>query len=134
MFIFQIIVKIRIHHQTRSGTLYKLIYRGIFYPAFFLCACERVHPITKMWTKRVKMNFLFKVSYLNSNFTLTLGYHNLALNPVQHAKSTAAFKNCQLKNRMFHDGGWLSSIIWPFIRVWFLLYFGCIWNLGYMIL
>ena len=41
MFIFQIIVKIRIHHQTRSGTLYKLIYRGIFYPAFFLCACER---------------------------------------------------------------------------------------------
>ena len=41
MFIFQIIVKIRIHHQTRSRTLYKLIYREIFYPAFFLCACER---------------------------------------------------------------------------------------------
>ena len=41
MFIFQITVKIRIHHQTRSRTLYKLIYRGIFYPAFFLCACER---------------------------------------------------------------------------------------------
>ena len=41
MFIFQIIVKIRIHHQTRSRTLYKLIYREIFYPAFFLSACER---------------------------------------------------------------------------------------------
>ena len=41
LFIFQIVVKIRIHHQTRSGILYKLIYRGIFYPAFFLCACER---------------------------------------------------------------------------------------------
>ena len=41
MFICQIIVKIRIHHQTRNRTLYKLIYRGIFYPAFFLCACER---------------------------------------------------------------------------------------------
>ena len=41
MFIFQIIVKIRIHHQTRSRTLYKLIYRGIFYHAFFLFACER---------------------------------------------------------------------------------------------
>ena len=40
MFICQIIVKIRIHHQTRNRTLYKLIYRGIFYPAFFLCACE----------------------------------------------------------------------------------------------
>ena len=38
---FQIIVKIRIHHQTRSRTLYKLIYWEIFYPAFFLCACER---------------------------------------------------------------------------------------------
>ena len=34
-------MKIRIHDQTRSRTLYKLIYRGIFYPAFFLCACER---------------------------------------------------------------------------------------------
>ena len=42
LFIFQIIVKIRIHHQTRSRTLYKLIYREIFYPAFFLCACERI--------------------------------------------------------------------------------------------
>ena len=41
MFIFQIIVKVRIHHQTRSRTLYKLIYREIFYPAFFLSACER---------------------------------------------------------------------------------------------
>ena len=40
LFVFQIIVKRRIHHQTRSTTLYKLIYRGI-YPAFFLCACER---------------------------------------------------------------------------------------------
>ena len=34
-------MKIRIHGQTGSRTLYKLIYRGIFYPAFFLCACER---------------------------------------------------------------------------------------------
>ena len=34
-------MKIRIHDQTRSRTLYKLIYRGIFYPAFFLYACER---------------------------------------------------------------------------------------------
>ena len=41
LFIFQITVKIRIHDQTRSRTLYKLIYRGIFYPAFFMCACER---------------------------------------------------------------------------------------------
>ena len=41
LFIFKIIVKIRIHHQTRSGTLYKLIYRGTFYPSFFLCTCER---------------------------------------------------------------------------------------------
>ena len=32
---------LRIHHQTRSRTLYKLIYGGIFYPAFFLCAYGR---------------------------------------------------------------------------------------------
>ena len=37
----QVPVKIRIHHHTRSRTLYKLIYREIFYPAFFPCACER---------------------------------------------------------------------------------------------
>ena len=41
-----------------------------YFSLFFL-----VHPITKMWTKRMKLNFLFKVSYLNSNFTLTKGYH-----------------------------------------------------------
>ena len=34
------IVKIRIHRHTRAKTLYKLIYRGIFYHAFFLFACE----------------------------------------------------------------------------------------------
>ena len=30
-------------------------------------------------TKRIKLNLLFKLSYLNSNFTLTLGYLNPAL-------------------------------------------------------
>ena len=53
----------------------------------------------------IKLNLSFKLSYLNSNFTLTLGYHYLALNPVQQAKNTAAFKNCQLKSKMFYDGG-----------------------------
>ena len=32
MFTFHIIVKIRINRHTRAKTLYKLIYRGIFYP------------------------------------------------------------------------------------------------------
>ena len=31
-------------------------------------------------TKRIKLNLLFELSYLNSNFELTLGYLNLALN------------------------------------------------------
>ena len=31
-------------------------------------------------TKRIKLNLLFKFSYLNSNFALTLGYLNPALN------------------------------------------------------
>ena len=30
--------------------------------------------------KRIKLNLHFKLSYLNSNFVLTLGYVNLALN------------------------------------------------------
>ena len=41
MFTFHIIVKIRINRHTRAKILYKLIYRGIFYHAFFLFACER---------------------------------------------------------------------------------------------
>ena len=31
-------------------------------------------------TKRIKLNLLYKLSYLNSNFALTLGYLNPALN------------------------------------------------------
>ena len=31
-------------------------------------------------TKRIKLNLLFKLSYLNSYFALTLGYLNPALN------------------------------------------------------
>ena len=34
----------------------------------------------KLLTKRIKLNMLFKLSYLNSNFELTLGYLNPALN------------------------------------------------------
>ena len=33
-----------------------------------------------MLTKRIKLNLLFNLSYLNSNFALTLGYLNPALN------------------------------------------------------
>ena len=41
LFTFHIIAKIRIDRHTRYKTLYKLIYGGIFYHAFFLFACER---------------------------------------------------------------------------------------------
>ena len=40
MFPFHFIDKIRIN-RPMAKTLYKLIYRGIFYHAFFLFACER---------------------------------------------------------------------------------------------
>ena len=41
--------------------------------------------IIKLWTKRIKLNLLFKLSYLNWNFALTLGYLNPALNnPAQN--------------------------------------------------
>jgi len=38
------------------------------------------HRIINLLTKRMKLNLLYKLSYLNSNFALTLGYLNPALN------------------------------------------------------
>ena len=38
------------------------------------------HRIINLLTKRIKLNLLYKLSYLNSNFALTLGYLNLASN------------------------------------------------------
>ena len=38
------------------------------------------HPIIIFKTKTIRLNFLLKLSDLNSDFTLTLGYLNLALN------------------------------------------------------
>ena len=38
------------------------------------------HSIIKLQTKRIKLNLLLKHYYLNSNFALTLGYLNPALN------------------------------------------------------
>ena len=37
------------------------------------------HRIINLLTKRIKLNLLYKLSYLNSNFALTLGYLNPAL-------------------------------------------------------
>ena len=51
----------------------------IFFSIFFLRSSNY-----QTWTKRTKMNFLFKLSYLNSNFTLTLGYLNLPFNNPAH--------------------------------------------------
>ena len=38
------------------------------------------HSINKLYAKRMKLNVVFKLLYLNSNFTLTLGYLDLPLN------------------------------------------------------
>ena len=38
------------------------------------------YQIINLLTKRTKPNLLYKLSYLNSNFALTLGYLNPALN------------------------------------------------------
>ena len=38
------------------------------------------HPVTKLKTKRIKLNLLFMLLHLNSNFALTLDYLNPALN------------------------------------------------------
>ena len=34
------------------------------------------YPAIKLWAKRIKLNLLFTLSYLSSNFALTLGYLN----------------------------------------------------------
>ena len=47
------------------------------------------YPIVKLWAKRIKLNLIFKLSYLSSNFALTLGYLNPASNnPAQVPKVT----------------------------------------------
>jgi len=47
------------------------------------------HRIINLLTKRTKLNLLYKFSYLNSNFALTLGYLNPALNnPAQGINPT----------------------------------------------
>ena len=38
------------------------------------------HPVVKLYTKRILLNFLFKLSDLKSNSSLTLGYPNSSLN------------------------------------------------------
>ena len=47
----------------------------ILFPQLFL-----EHSINKLYAKRIKLNVLFKLSYLHSNFALTLGYLNPGLN------------------------------------------------------
>ena len=51
----------------------KAFYRIIF-PIIFRA------PSIKLAEKRIKLNWLLKLSFLNSNFTLTLGYLNSTLN------------------------------------------------------
>jgi len=46
----------------------------------FLPYFEEHDPIINLMTERIKLNLLFKLSNLNSNFALTLGYLNPALN------------------------------------------------------
>ena len=55
-----------------------LMFKSIFLDNFLCCFWE--HLIINLLTKRIKLNLLFKLSYLNSNFALTLGYFNPALN------------------------------------------------------
>ena len=47
----------------------------ILFPQLFL-----EHSINKLYAKRIKLNVLFKLLYLHSNFALTLGYLNPGLN------------------------------------------------------
>ena len=55
--------------------LLKRIFSDNYYISIFL-----KHSIIKLRAKRIKLNLLFKLSYLNSNFALSLEYLNPALN------------------------------------------------------
>ena len=55
-------------------SLFKSRFRIIFPILFFECS------IIKLKTKRVKLNFLFKLSDLKTSFILTVGYLNPVLN------------------------------------------------------
>ena len=57
-----------------SFFLFKSIFGDNFLPYF------EEHPTINLMTERIKVNLLFKPSNLNSNFALTLGYFNPALN------------------------------------------------------
>ena len=53
------------------------------------------HPIINLLTKCIKLNLLFKLSKLNSNFALTLGYLNPALkNPAQELLKSKQLTTC----------------------------------------
>ena len=38
------------------------------------------HPVSKLSLKKIKLTLLFELSYMNSNFALTLGYLNPTFN------------------------------------------------------
>ena len=63
-----------------------------------------------MLTKRIKLNLFFKLSYLNSNFELTLGYLNPALN--NSDLNFIRYKVLQLQNSKFYslEVCWLLAI------------------------
>ena len=44
------------------------------FPENFLYSFQSIGPTIKIVHRRMKLNWLVKCSYLNSNFTLTLGY------------------------------------------------------------
>ena len=68
--------------------------------AFCLKAFSRIifpfflqFQVTKMQTKRIYLNFLFKLLFLNSKFALTLGFLNPALNnPAPRLEESCLFK------------------------------------------
>ena len=61
-----------------------------------------------MWTKRIKTELLFKLSNLNSNLTLTLGY----LNPEQPGpgRKTTGRKTPRYKTPVCKTPGYLNVI------------------------
>ena len=69
----------------------KTFLKGFVYHLFHDCHLDIDHdvstayfraeyPIIKLYAKRIKLNLLFKLSYLSSNFALNLGYLNPASN------------------------------------------------------
>ena len=89
--------------STNTGLNFKLGFFSFCSKAFHRIIFSTIFRATNYQNveKKIKLNLLFKVSYLNSNFPPTLGYLNPALNnPVQNYPELNEFPTTLTRTRI----------------------------------